>query len=517
MSYGRGLILMVIAIMLATTVIVSDPSEGSTVYEMECNNVTFVYFTDGVEINTSKEYPVSIHLSNGNTTPVTVKIVDDGNGVINLSLTNEQIMLDGGETVDISGSFVTDRYTPMGNYGITIVMSVMDGVSTDVPQSIVTIPASVISNYSSGELFNRILGIFDNNLPAPMNTAIGAAIITFIAWIGVSILVSAIVLFILRSAFMITEKDSNTLGRNTSIGVFFCTMLVGVRLCLLIGGMNERVVDETTKFSDTLYIIFIALIVWDIYKTLVTRALQKMEKRDIGGMDTSLIPLFKAIGRIVIVVMCIAIILSTYGVNFVTLITSAGLAGLGLSFGIKPAINELFSGLVVLMTRPFKVGDYVTVGTDDRLKVAEIGILRTKFETGFTPEEASMPNSKIASSKLVNISHKTRMYRNTVSVKVPFDSNLTLIKKLVKKVASEHPNIVTDGSVPKPSAVFSSCNDGSAIIVTLAFYVRDYDVNMSTCCQIREGILRAFEERNITIPLNKMEVTVFKGGQENAQ
>ena len=127
-----------------------------------------------------------------------------------------------------------------------------------------------------------------------------------------------------------------------------------------------------------------------------------------------------------------------------------------------------------------------------------------------------MPNSKIASSRIVNISHRTLMYRNTISMKVPFDSNLTLVKKLMKNVASNHPNVVMDGSVPKPKAVFTVCDDRSAVIVTLAFYVRDYDVNKTTTCQIREGILEAFRERDITIPYNKMEITI-KEGPNDAQ
>ena len=77
--------------------------------------------------------------------------------------------------------------------------------------------------------------------------------------------------------------------------------------------------------------------------------------------------------------------------------------------------------------------------------------------------------------------------------------------------------MVTDGSVPKPNAVFSACEDRSGIIMTLAFYVYDFDVNATTTAQIREGILKAFKERDIIIPYNKMEISVYRGGQYDAQ
>ena len=526
MSFRKG-VLFTLAVVLFVAMVsapVSSDAE-SAVNKMESGGVTLIVFSDGINMNTLKAYPVSLHLYNSNASPVTVKLSDDGNSAIKLSIPSEgnvssdQVVLSAngsdGCSIELEASFNTDKYTSMGDYQITLVMQVMG--SGGATETSMALPVSVVSNYSSGVAYNRIMGIFPNDLSPPFDTIPYTTLITMLIWIGLALVISTFALMFLKFIFNVIERDPKTLGRNTALGVFFCIIIAGIGNCLMVWGAEEAVVEKYSMISGILYIIFAAMVIWDLYKAVVTTTLQKLEKRDVGGMDTSLIPLFKAIGKIIIILICIALILSKFGVNFVTLIASAGLTGLGLSFGVKPAINELFSGLIVLMTRPFKKGDYVTVGNDERLQVSEIGILRTKFVTGYTPEDASMPNSKIASSKIVNISHKTLMYRSTLSVKVPFDSNLTLIKKLVKNVASNHPNVVTDGSVPKPNAVFSACNDGSAIIMTLAFYVRDYEDNKTTTCQIREGILEAFKERGIRIPLNKMEITVYKGGQCNAQ
>ena len=518
MFRSKGVLVITVMIALAVLILAPVPSDAATsVYRMESSGVTLVLFSDGIEMNTSQGYPVTLHVYNDNATAVTVKVADGGDSVIKLSLPNSQALVDAGGVSDIGGALTTDKYTSNGDYTVTISMLVMDGVNPPA-ESTVTVPLKVTSVYSSGERFDRIMGVFDNNLPAPFNTVIVSAAITLLIWIGIAMLVSTAILVFLKAIFKVTEKESDTLGKNTVLGVFFIVILMGINNCLYVLGASEEINDDVNLVSNICYVLFVALVIWDIYKALITGALQKLEKRNVGGgMDTSLIPLFKAIGKIVIILVCIALILSLFGVNFVTLIASAGLTGLGLSFGVKPAINELFSGLIVLMTRPFKVGDYVTVDSDSRLQVVDIGILRTRFQTGYTMETATMPNSKIASSKIVNISHRTDMYRNTITFKVPFDSNLTLIKKIVKRVASEHPNIVIDGSVPKPNAVFSACDDGSAVKMTLAFYVREYDDNATTTAEIREGILREFAERDIKIPYNKMEISIVKGGQTDAQ
>ena len=516
MSYRKGLLSVLALTAVVILLTLPATAEATSVHEMDCGDVTLVIFSDGVRMNTVDSYPLSLHINNGHPTAVSVRIYDDGSSPVKLTVPAGEILLGSGDSTDVSASFMTDKYTSMGDYDITLTMEVTDGVSDPVSQSM-TVPVSVISNYSPGDKYNRILGVFDNSFLGPANNAPVTALVTLLIWVGIALAASTLFLLLLKTLFRITERDSDTLGRNTTIGVFFCILLFGIGNTLAVAGANERIIEEVKLASKILYVLFFALIIWDIYKALITSALRKLEKRQVGGMDTSLIPLFKSIGKIIIILVCITIILSSFGVNFLTILTTAGLTGLGLSFGVKPAINELFSGLIVLTTRPFKVGDYVTVGTDDRLQVEEIGILRTKFKTGYTMESATMPNSKIASSKIVNISHNTVMYRNTLSIKVGFDSNLTLVKKIVKKVASEHPDVVTDGSVPKPSAVFSACEDRGGIVVTLAFYVRDYDLNSTTTCQIREGILKAFNERGIEIPYNKMQVTLYKGGRCDAQ
>ena len=515
MSLRKGVFTAMILAMLAVLLFAPVSSEAESTHTMVCHDVTLSMSGDKVEMSTAQPYPIAIQLYNANAHQVTVKLTDDGSSVIKFKDSGEVLV--GTESArTIEASLSTDRYTSMADYEITIVMQVMDDVPEPYQQTM-TVPISVTSNYSSGERFDKFFGIWENNLPSPYNTAVATAVITFLMWIGISFAAGVLTLFVLKWIFKITERESETLGKNTVIGVTVCVILTGVMNCAYILGAPEEVTAEISLVSGTLYIIFAALVIWDVYKALITSALQKLEKRGVGGMDTTLIPLFKAIGKIIIILVCIALILSAFGVNFVTLIASAGLTGLGLSFGVKPAINELFSGLIVLMTRPFKVGDYVTVGSNDRYQVKDIGVLRTTFVTGYSNEVATMPNSTIASSKIVNISHNTLKYRNTLSFKVPFDSNLTLIKKIAKRVASDHPNTVTDGSVPKPNAVFTRCDDGSAMIITLAFYVNDYDNNKTTTCQIREGILREFRERDITIPLNKMEITVFNGGQNDAQ
>jgi hypothetical protein len=359
MSFRKGVYSAVILAVVAVLIFAPVSSDADALRTMDIHGVTASMTGETVNMNTAESLPISIHIYNGNDHPITVKITDTGDSVIKLSADTAEMPVAKETAVTMEASLSTDRYTSMGDYSITLKMQVMDDV-TDPYETTLVVPISVTSNYSSGENYNRFFGIIDNNLPSPYNTAIAAAAITLILWFGISIAAGVLSLAVLKFIFKVTERESDNLGRNTVIGVSVCILLMGVQNCAYIIGAPENIVAELSLVFGTLYIIFAALVIWDIYKALITSALTKMEKRGVGGMDTTLIPLFKAIGKIVIILLCITLILSKFGVNFVTLIASAGLTGLGLSFGVKPAINELFSGIVVLMTRPFKVGDYVT-------------------------------------------------------------------------------------------------------------------------------------------------------------
>ena len=141
MSCRKGaLIVLTLVILMAAALAPVSSDADAAVNKAECGGVSLIVFANDVEMNTLESYPVSIHLYNGNASPVTVKITDDGGSKIDLSfsgdpnVSSDQVVLTSngsdGCSVELNGSFTTDKYTSKGDYEITIVMDVMGSAET---------------------------------------------------------------------------------------------------------------------------------------------------------------------------------------------------------------------------------------------------------------------------------------------------------------------------------------------------------------------------------------------------
>lgn len=504
-------------ILVLCALVLSVPaSEAVSAKVAECNGVTLTTFDDTIGMATYEKQTFSIHLHNANASAVTVSVTDDGSTPIRIGTDSDQIVVLAGQTKDVEAYLSTEWFTNIGSYNVVLKFSVMDGVN---PKAEVTMPlsVSVVSQYTSENAFNKFFGHFENNLPSPFNKPVFTVAITGAGWFGIAVAAAWIGVVVLRTLFFAFGGAKPEIGKNMSHGIFLCVIVLGVCNCIDITVTDVGVIETVHHTAEMISVIFGAMIIWDLYKSFISESLNRSERKG-KEFDTSLIPLFNLLGKIVIVCMSIAIIMSLYGLDIAAIVVGGGIVSLGVSFGAKPAINELFSGLVVLITRPMRVGDTVRVDGGDALIVTKVGILKTMFVTGFTNEVITISNSKISSAKITNLTYTSPKYRGNIKVRVPFDSNFALIKKLLKEAASEHPNVITDGSLPRPKAYYGECKDRGYVTMFLFFYVNDYQNNGATCGQIREIILRKFAENGISVPRKSKEYTIVsERGPADAQ
>lgn len=504
----RTLLSMTIAL-LAVFSVMHESSNGENIIENELNVTNqgniFVGSEKKIEVSAGDEHELKLYICNKNTESVIVEISSD-DSVFYISVGTLFIDLKGGEVKEIPVALSANCYTLSGNYLLKIKISIV-GKGSSFTHNVVV---DVVSNHSSGKYFNKFFGFIDNNFDKPFNTIITTAVITIVTWIGVGILTTYLLLKSMNFLLTTINKKPTTLEWSTPMSVFLCIVLVGINNCIHIIWINEKIADEVFKFSNIAYVFLLAFVVWDVYKALITSALLKIEKTD--SVESSLVPSFRVIGKIIIILISLAVIFSLFDVSLMALVTSVGLIGLGLSFGIKPVINELFSALIVLMTHPFKIGDYVSIEDTEPMEVIEFGILRTKFKTDNRAELLTIPNSTISRSRLTNLTNDSKKYRTSVSVRIPSTSDFTSIREMMKDVANNHPHVIKDGSVPKPTTLFTAFS-GNIVVMTLKFYIDDYKDSGLVCGEIRESLLKKLKDAGVEIPHNKMTATIFKRGR----
>ena len=376
----------------------------------------------------------------------------------------------------------------------------------------VTIPATLDVNsvYTSEGSFNQFFGIFPNTLSEPFNKPWFTALVTFVLWIVITVVVcEAVIPFFTKFAGTRrtpAEKDKlrNTLTKTISV----LMIVVAVNECLNIVGTSAEIMSLVSTWSLVLYVIFGGIIAWQIYLFIITTILNGIDEAvDVKGIDNSLIPLFKMIGRIVICVMAATIILAAFGVDLAGIMVSAGVITLGITFGAQEIISQFFSGVVLLSTRPFKKGDYISLNGTTYI-VHKVRLMYTEFENWDRDQIVTMPNNAVTSATMINYTKGDPRTRIFIYMSVAYDTNLTLAKELMIQAANMHPHVIKDKTCVPPNTRLTNFLD-SGIEYRLACYVDNYDLSAHYAGQIREIIYKLFKDNGIEIPYNRLQIDIL--------
>jgi small-conductance mechanosensitive channel len=231
---------------------------------------------------------------------------------------------------------------------------------------------------------------------------------------------------------------------------------------------------------------------------------------DLKGIDESLIPLFKMLGKIGIATIAVAAILATLGFNLYAIITGAGIAGLAVSLGAQSMLQQFFSGVTLLITRPFKPGDMIRLGTDAAmLRVRKVGMMNSQFENWENAELFCLPNNMVTSSRIINMTGENRAYRTLVYMNVAYDTDLKRAQDLMMEAALEHPHVLKDGSFDKPSTRVTGFLD-SSVELRLAIYVDEFEDYAFIAGQLRWAIFEKFKANGINVPFPQRDVHIYR-------
>jgi len=195
-----------------------------------------------------------------------------------------------------------------------------------------------------------------------------------------------------------------------------------------------------TLFSKLFIAVFILLAAYVLIGFL-KKSLKKIFER--GNADEA------ASGFIISVVkyVCwgVAIIAAIGNViNLSNVVTALGAAGLTASFALQGSLSNFISGVQIIFSRPFAVGDYLSVGTYEGT-VKRIDMLNTTLFT-FDNKEVIVPNSKMTTDVVVNFSSQEKR-RLDLSYPVALDTDLSKAKDILRSVIYSDERVITD---PEP-------------------------------------------------------------------
>lgn len=458
-----------------------------------------------IRLNAGEEVEIRVVITNTSSAKWSATINAKDSENVNYIGTPQTRIIEASDFDNIDMKFSTDKFTRQGVGDLTIKMHIIGDISDYTVTE--TVHFEISSNLSASGYFNKIMGVFPNTLPEPFDNPIASAIITMVIWFLIAVLmIKAIIPGIMHFPL----RGRKTINRNNVKSarkmIFSVVIIYGFYEALKVLGASEYVIDFSGRVAAILYVLLGALLLWEIYLVVVEHVFSRRgPDGGPGVVDQTLIPLFNMIGKIIIVTIAVAFIFSLLGADLVGIVAGAGIAGLALSLGAQSMLRQFFSGITLLTTRPFKEGDYVKIDNSVELKVQKVGIMTTWFKTPWNEEIITMPNDKVASSYITNMTGENLIYRFNLFLEVTRDTDITLAKKLLSDAAMEHPGIIKDGTVFMPFARATDITP-SGIKIRLAAFVYNYEDSWGIEASLRERALKEFKENGIKMAYQTLDV-----------
>ena len=169
--------------------------------------------------------------------------------------------------------------------------------------------------------------------------------------------------------------------------------------------------------------------------------------------------------------------------------------GVGLGFGLQEIVSNFVSGIILLLERPIRVGDIVTV-SDMTGKVDRINIRATTIINGDN-QSMIIPNRQFITGNLINWTHKDRIIRVVIKVNVALGTDADKVTDLLLSIAHEDADVLNN---PVPSAFIDSYGESSMKFV-LSVHVPEPSLMGRARHRLYGEIQRRFEVAGIVIPL----------------
>ena len=261
--------------------------------------------------------------------------------------------------------------------------------------------------------------------------------------------------------------------------------------------INEKSLGVILNVIGILLILIVAKILISWMKKVLIKMLAKSKK--INDLMSRLIIKVAVFFAQLIVIM---IILDRFGVSLAPVIAGLGVTGFILGFAFQETIGNLLAGAMIAINSPFRVGDYVEVGSMSG-SVRDMDMMSVTLATPDN-KRVVMANKLIWGHAIVNYSY-TETRRVEMGVSIAYNSDVNKAKDLLWSIINSYPEVLPD---PKPVIVVNKLNDSSVDIVVRPWSKpADY---WTIYFRFQQDVLEKFREAQIEIPFPQVDVHLPK-------
>ena len=265
----------------------------------------------------------------------------------------------------------------------------------------------------------------------------------------------------------------------------------------------EKMIETLTHYATTYSIKLIAAILVLIIGRWLARKISKLITKLLEKNNVDL-TLTKFLDNIIYYTLMVVVVIAAagqLGINTTSFLTIVGAAGLAIGLALKDSLSNFASGVMLILFRPFNVGDFVTVGGVSG-SVVSISLFNTILNTVDNKREI-VPNSSVTSDVITNVTaNDTR--RVDLVIGIGYDDDIKKAKEVLNRIVKEDERVLES---PAAKVAVSELADSSVNFVVRPWVKTDDYWNVYF--DLTEKIKLTFDEEGISIPYPQQDVHLF--------
>ena len=256
---------------------------------------------------------------------------------------------------------------------------------------------------------------------------------------------------------------------------------------------NEEAVSLIFQIVGILLILIVGKILITLLKKWITKSLTKSKKIN-ELMQKLIVKVIAAVAWVLLLV----IVLGQLGVNLGPIIAGLGVTGFILGFAFQETIGNLLAGAMIAINSPFRIGDYVEIGSISG-SVRDMDMMSVTLATPDN-KRVILANKLVWGTAITNYSYTDRR-RVELGASIAYDSDVNKAKQILWDIINGYPEVLAD---PKPVIEVNKLNDSSVDLVVRPWTLPgDY---WTVYFRFQQEVLEKFREAGLEIPFPQVDV-----------
>jgi small conductance mechanosensitive channel len=258
----------------------------------------------------------------------------------------------------------------------------------------------------------------------------------------------------------------------------------------------QLVIDYSVEYGLKIIVALLIFLIGKWVARKISNGVERLMER--AKVDETLNDLAGSVIYFSLLVVVIMMALETLGVKTTSFLAILGAAGLAVGLALKDTLSNIGAAVIILIFRPFKVGDYVGAGGAEGF-VDKISLFTTTISP-FDNRTIIVPNSSITNGNIINFSNKEQRRVDHV-VGISYGDDIKKAKEVMYAVIAADERTLAD---PEPLVAVKELGD-SSVNFTVRAWVKSEDY-WATYFALIENIKLALDENGITIPFPQLDV-----------